>query len=511
MSNLTQEATELVVREAPEIISVTQATWQKLRPELKKLMSDVTPSSDGKMIIKLDGSEQADSLQKMLEGPAIDAEWRPGGMSSPGAAAAGATPPPPPTPPPPGATPPGADVPWNKPAQPLANVLKAGAATALVGGAGYAAMQSGAGPQEQAAKGPPPGTVLGGGSTPSSDVQATKPADTGKPREIKEVKPHYVPPNTAELEARLTQVNTEMAGIKNTEWTQQDEDKWNTQIDDLRTVADAAEKRNMWAEAAERIGQALTQLFAAKKGLETGVDMSGLKFDKTDWSKKTDQILDRLKADTGIKQEQKRGARETVKTARDALERLRGDSHKLTGDIARMKQDASRHNADAGQKADEANQRNQMDLWEMESREDTAEKKQAGDLRRAMLTKMSEEFKKDAKKSAAFKKVIGFIQVANSPDSLADKDMERALQTWINNGLGDETAFERLLPDIDTWSPEAASTHRQRWGEQLSKEAGITLEPDEKKEVRRQINPGTGQTKIIYSDGSFEIIEPAKK
>lgn len=508
MSNLTQEATELVIREAPEIISVSQATWKKLRPELKKLMSGATPSSDGKMIIRLEGEAQADSLQKMLEGPAIDADWKPGGVTPPpaaapasGAAAAAPTPPP-------GSDPAKADVPWNKPAQPLATVLKAGAGAALVGGGAYAAM--GGGPSTQPAKtppegagGPPPGTNLGGASagTPAGSTEK-------KPREIGKVAPITVVANTGELEARLTQLNTEIASIKNTEWTQQDEDLWNKKQADLQAIADKAQQRNMWGEVAERIGQALTQFFAAKKGLETGVDMSGLKFDKTDWGKKTDSILDRLKADLGISQDQKRGARETVKTARDALDRLKDQSGRLTGDIAKMKQDATTATAQNKMTAQTQNQDADISGAQMDSNEGMNQGRIDASTRNALLKSLGSRIKDDTKKADALKKVIAQIQTSKNPDDVNDKNIATALRLYITGGLGDESDFDAMLPKVDTGSWESDAEQKANWVREIETQTGMSIGGGAAPtESRRQINPGTGQTKIFYSDGSFKIFE----
>lgn len=49
-----------------------------------------------------------------------------------------------------------------------------------------------------------------------------------------------------------------------------------------------------WAEIAETFGQALTQWAAAKQGLRDNVDLSGIKFAKTDWVAKGDAALKEL-------------------------------------------------------------------------------------------------------------------------------------------------------------------------------------------------------------------------
>jgi hypothetical protein len=59
-----------------------------------------------------------------------------------------------------------------------------------------------------------------------------------------------------------------------------------------------------WGQFAERMGQALTQLGAGAYGLKHGTDLSGIKFDKTDWKSNLDSALQDLKQATDKKKEQ---------------------------------------------------------------------------------------------------------------------------------------------------------------------------------------------------------------
>lgn len=72
---------------------------------------------------------------------------------------------------------------------------------------------------------------------------------------------------------------------------------WDKKIRDLKTVRDDAINRNEWLSVAETLGQALVQLGAGYHGLRTGRDLSGIQFQKKDWSKNIDQIMDKYKVD----------------------------------------------------------------------------------------------------------------------------------------------------------------------------------------------------------------------
>lgn len=56
---------------------------------------------------------------------------------------------------------------------------------------------------------------------------------------------------------------------------------------------------NEWADVAQRVAHGLAQYGAARQGLNTNTDMSGLKFDNVDYSKKVDQLMDEMKLGLG--------------------------------------------------------------------------------------------------------------------------------------------------------------------------------------------------------------------
>lgn len=56
-------------------------------------------------------------------------------------------------------------------------------------------------------------------------------------------------------------------------------------------------------EAIETIGHAMAQFFAAREGSRRGIDMSGLKFHKTDWDKKLDRLAAKQKEEQAAAKE----------------------------------------------------------------------------------------------------------------------------------------------------------------------------------------------------------------
>jgi len=115
-------------------------------------------------------------------------------------------------------------------------------------------------------------------------------------------------PAPESAESLFAKLDQEQAKIPSPE----DRTDWNQRLGDLKDVYNKARERNQWAEVAERIGQGLVQLGASAYGLAHHVDLSGIKFDKTNWDKKNDQLLDNLKEDVGIVKEERLGEQENI-------------------------------------------------------------------------------------------------------------------------------------------------------------------------------------------------------
>jgi len=70
-------------------------------------------------------------------------------------------------------------------------------------------------------------------------------------------------------------------------------------LNQLPEARQNAQTRTEWAQLAEKVGHALTQIGAGMYGLKHGVDMSGVKFDKTDWASVLDKRLKILDTEMG--------------------------------------------------------------------------------------------------------------------------------------------------------------------------------------------------------------------
>lgn len=130
-----------------------------------------------------------------------------------------------------------------------------------------------------------------------------------------EVKPPLLPgqvkkvglPNKKDFEAKLTTDKERLATLgKISDKLPEDvKSTYQNKISDYERRIERAERlyneredRLNWAQTAQLLGNALTQLAAGYYGLKTGYDMSGVKFSQVDWEKKLDRTFDQYDRDT---------------------------------------------------------------------------------------------------------------------------------------------------------------------------------------------------------------------
>lgn len=132
----------------------------------------------------------------------------------------------------------------------------------------------------------------------------TKPKETPVPDFLKkplDVKDRVSSRAELKQAARVSAANPKVAKVTIDYMTQQMEElpadereKFNDKIEDLKQLYADAQTRTQWSEVGEKFGNALAGLGAAMYGAKHGFDMSGTKFDKTDWDKKYDRQLKEL-------------------------------------------------------------------------------------------------------------------------------------------------------------------------------------------------------------------------
>ncbi len=97
------------------------------------------------------------------------------------------------------------------------------------------------------------------------------------------------------LRTRLSEI--EQLDEKSKELPPQEQSLLRSRLAEIDKEYKEQKGRLEFGELAEKLGQAISQAAAGYYGMKTGYNMSGLKFDKTDWASKMDQALGKYKTD----------------------------------------------------------------------------------------------------------------------------------------------------------------------------------------------------------------------
>lgn len=116
---------------------------------------------------------------------------------------------------------------------------------------------------------------------------------------------------------------------------------------DAKAQYEKDKDENKWLQVAETLGQAMVQLGAGAYGLKHGVDMSGIKFNKTDWSKNLDNSLNELKLAAAKRDKDLADLADPQAKKLEFLDRIAKiegaqEDRKSKKELAQMKQDTSK-------------------------------------------------------------------------------------------------------------------------------------------------------------------------
>ncbi len=156
---------------------------------------------------------------------------------------------------------------------------------------------------------------------------------------------------------------------------------WNERRTKLESDYAAAKERLGWGEAAEIFGKALARIGAGLYGIKTGVDVSGAKFDPSDWSSR----YDRAQGDYKIALDQ---AEKATQSKRDSIDSLRKEYQTYRSGLEKfeMQKGSDKIAVDkANQDSAEAYNRSLLDLAKVNTGETNAALKANAAARNAFV------------------------------------------------------------------------------------------------------------------------------
>lgn len=243
---------------------------------------------------------------------------------------------------------------------------------------------------------------------------------------------------------------------------------WNERRTALESDYAAAKERLGWGEAAEIFGKALARIGAGLYGIKTGLDLSGAKFDPSDWSSRYDRAagdykisLDQAEKATQAKRDSIDSLRKEYtdyRNRRDKLDFQKG-SDTISVDKAnqdaeqawqRSLQSAQQFNANETNEAAKSRATEENRILEAKVKADIQKAEKSGQLSPEQKAKLSasalaykqdlQAYKKRLQSLADVKEQLPAIQ------TLSGKQKEQALKaivTKIPGGMGAESIWEQ--------------------------------------------------------------------
>lgn len=163
------------------------------------------------------------------------------------------------------------------------------------------------------------------------------------------------------------------------------------QIDSIMAASNVAKDKLAKRELAEKLIQSVGLLFAGLHGLETGQDLSGVKFDKTDWAQKAAVAQQDMQNDMMAAKEKYKLDEDTINKERQLLMDKKEDGVRAYADAYRKYQDKGmqlKYKTDYEQQ--ERGYKDSLFRWESEMLE-RAEKKEKTDDPHKIIEALSKE------------------------------------------------------------------------------------------------------------------------
>lgn len=329
----------------------------------------------------------------------------------------------------------------------LGTAAKVGAGAAALGGSALLAknaIQGGAQPPQQPAS--PAATAAlaqtAAASTPAAEGGAEE-APAGAPGKERvaptvsagaQVAPVDEKKADEWVASQIKELGSEPEGA--TRLSEAEKAAWKSQQDDLSAAYKAARSRNDWAEIAEKLGQAMVQFAAAKAGLRSGTDLSGVGkgMSTTDWLRKNEQLLADLKLDLGLVKDSREARESEIKSAKESLEKWRERRSKIQESGAKMRLDILQGNQKSaeeyqgrvqrasGEQANVTRDYDKMDVDEKKAEEANATKKETAGAKAGAKSAAADSKLYEDRKTARGTGLGGLSAALQSTDKEGQKD-----------------------------------------------------------------------------------------
>ena len=288
-------------------------------------------------------------------------------------------------------------------------------------------------------------------------------------------------------------------------------------FEQLKKDRDNRERSLEWAKLGDRFLAAITKYAAAKEGLARGLDMSNVNIKGSDWDKAIDRAY--AKYTEAVKETQDRFDKEDK--AKSAVDKSRQElSEKLMdmrGNMAKLRDIRAREKARILERRREkfedarADHEKQQDLMQrhyedLELRGELAREAEAGRDRRATKGLESKAQTAIMKARSSSRDQAKLIDLITNAAKMGNTTFEKTLNSARVLSKLDKGFLEPYMKD--TWfGSDKVDTKRLREDLLKSEEERVASRPQTKTVVDRMYSPTHNKTKLIYSDGTEEVVD----
>ena len=288
-------------------------------------------------------------------------------------------------------------------------------------------------------------------------------------------------------------------------------------FEQLKKDRDNRERSLEWAKLGDRFLAAITKYAAAKEGLARGLDMSNVNIKGSDWDKAIDRAY--AKYTEAVKETQDRFDKEDK--AKSAVDKSRQElSEKLMdmrGNMSKLRDVRAREKARILERRRErledarADHEKQQDLMQRHH-EDLGHRKEAEKKREAGRDRRASQAADSRVRAAIVKAKSSSDEQAKLLDHLTNA--AKVGNKTFAKTLGSARVLSKLDKEFlkpymkDTWfGSDKVDTKRLREDLLKSEEERVASRPQTKTVVDRMYSPTHNKTKLIYSDGTEEVVD----
>lgn len=227
---------------------------------------------------------------------------------------------------------------------------------------------------------------------------------------------------------------------------QAQQEKYDQMEQKARDTFETNKNIDQWGAVGEKIAQAVAQLGAGLYGVKHGVDMSGLKFDKTDWNQQYNNNLEELNQNLNQLEKSRsrtERAQEIATSAANQQESQEGNF--LTGDYENQSHLA---NSEANRKAQEAKEDTKLAQQKGIEDQKLALEKQKLGIEQQKADQMGQSKKVDNPNKQAFDQltkadqaIVTGLAKDNSGKTATVNALESNMKDW--DSLNDSQKYER--------------------------------------------------------------------